>query len=322
MFIYGLDGCIEDTALMTSQEVFSKSSKNVGNLAFNYAVEKMLRKDKREKLPTIPWETDVEIINKLEGVGVIPLANQIGQHLDLAHFSKKFEKIDKKLLGVGLGAQGSINYDIPTIPKGSIDWIEQLVLHGGGEVNITTRGEFTQKVLAHYGFEGKTISLGCPSLFINSNPSLGKKLEVAYNNTEFSKIAIAAGHPAWHGLRKNERSLIEIMRKFNGDYIVQADPNMIAMSRNAWSEVNPEFLEKLRCYICPELNKKEFILFARNKFISFFNITAWMEYLRRYDFIVGSRFHGVMLAIQAGVPGLCIAHDSRIRELCEKSKIP
>ena len=45
MFIYGLDGCIEDTALMTSQEVFSKSSKNVGNLAFNYAVEKMLRKD-------------------------------------------------------------------------------------------------------------------------------------------------------------------------------------------------------------------------------------------------------------------------------------
>jgi hypothetical protein len=29
-----------------------------------------------------------------------------------------------------------------------------------------------------------------------------------------------------------------------------------------------------------------------------------------------------MLAIQAGVPGLCIAHDSRIRELCEKCMIP
>ncbi len=47
-----------------------------------------------------------------------------------------------------------------------------------------------------------------------------------------------------------------------------------------------------------------------------------MEYLRRFDFIVGARIHGVMLAIQAGVPGLCIAHDSRIRELCEKCMIP
>ncbi|MNN13899.1 Polysaccharide pyruvyl transferase [compost metagenome] len=47
-----------------------------------------------------------------------------------------------------------------------------------------------------------------------------------------------------------------------------------------------------------------------------------MEYLRRFDFVVGARIHGVMLAIQAGVPGLCIAHDSRIRELCEKCKIP
>jgi hypothetical protein len=29
-----------------------------------------------------------------------------------------------------------------------------------------------------------------------------------------------------------------------------------------------------------------------------------------------------MLGLQAGIPGLCIAHDSRTREMCEVMKVP
>jgi hypothetical protein len=47
-----------------------------------------------------------------------------------------------------------------------------------------------------------------------------------------------------------------------------------------------------------------------------------MEYLRGFDFVIGARIHGVMLGLQAGVPSLCIAHDSRTRELCETMKVP
>jgi polysaccharide pyruvyl transferase WcaK-like protein len=54
----------------------------------------------------------------------------------------------------------------------------------------------------------------------------------------------------------------------------------------------------------------------------FFNIPSWMEHYRRFDFVVGLRIHGVMLALQAGVPALCIAHDSRTIELCETMKVP
>ena len=38
--------------------------------------------------------------------------------------------------------------------------------------------------------------------------------------------------------------------------------------------------------------------------------------------VIGSRIHGVMLAIQAGIPGICIAHDTRIEELCDIMHIP
>jgi len=47
-----------------------------------------------------------------------------------------------------------------------------------------------------------------------------------------------------------------------------------------------------------------------------------MEHLRRHDFVVGLRIHGAMLAIQAGVPAMCVTHDSRTEELCQTMGIP
>jgi hypothetical protein len=47
-----------------------------------------------------------------------------------------------------------------------------------------------------------------------------------------------------------------------------------------------------------------------------------MEAIRKFDFVVGARFHGIMLAIQAGVPGAVITHDSRTQELCQTLAIP
>ena len=38
--------------------------------------------------------------------------------------------------------------------------------------------------------------------------------------------------------------------------------------------------------------------------------------------MIGTRIHGVMLALQAGVPALCIAHDSRTLELCKVMHVP
>jgi polysaccharide pyruvyl transferase WcaK-like protein len=47
-----------------------------------------------------------------------------------------------------------------------------------------------------------------------------------------------------------------------------------------------------------------------------------MEHLRRFDAVVGPRFHGVMLGIQAGVPGVVVTHDSRTRELAATTFLP
>jgi polysaccharide pyruvyl transferase WcaK-like protein len=55
---------------------------------------------------------------------------------------------------------------------------------------------------------------------------------------------------------------------------------------------------------------------------TFIDAASWMDAMRKFDFVVGPRFHGVMLGIQAGVPGAVIAHDSRTLELCQTMVIP
>lgn len=47
-----------------------------------------------------------------------------------------------------------------------------------------------------------------------------------------------------------------------------------------------------------------------------------MEFLRRFDFVVGTRIHGTVLGLQSGVPALCIATDSRTLELCQTMRVP
>ena len=47
-----------------------------------------------------------------------------------------------------------------------------------------------------------------------------------------------------------------------------------------------------------------------------------MVYYRQFDFVVGTRIHGTVLGLQAGVPSLCVVHDMRMLELCETLKVP
>ena len=44
--------------------------------------------------------------------------------------------------------------------------------------------------------------------------------------------------------------------------------------------------------------------------------------MKRFDMVVGPRFHGIMAAVAAGTPGVLVAHDSRTKELAEACGIP
>ena len=46
-----------------------------------------------------------------------------------------------------------------------------------------------------------------------------------------------------------------------------------------------------------------------------------MHFLRKFDAAIGPRYHGVALAVQAGLPGCVITIDGRTEELCDSTRI-
>lgn len=318
IFTFGLMESVPGSAALGTRDVYNKVGHNTGNLAFHYAINRMIGTVPR----AVPWGATPEQIDAAGDVAIMPCANQLGAHMDMQGLANTFSKIKAKVTAIGLGAQAGSNLGIPELPQGTLYWLQQLVDRAPSKhPNITVRGDFTKSVLEHYGFGGNAVSLGCPTLLINKDANHGEKLEERYKRVP-RKVAIAAGHPNWKHLSALEASLVRIMEDTHGSYIVQATDELVALSRNEFSYVKPEYLENLKSYLKLNLDPLQFHDWVRRYFISFYNIPAWMEYLRRFDFIVGARIHGVMLGIQAGVPGLCIAHDSRIRELCEKCQIP
>jgi len=318
IFIFGLVESIHQSSCLETRDIYSRVGHNSGNLVFHYAINRMIGMTPQ----SVPWSSKPEEVDAGGNLAIMPCANQLGVHADLGGLAQTFRKLRSNVVAIGLGAQASKNLEIPVLPQGTLDWLQQLVEKSPSKhPNITLRGDFTKRVMDHYGFGDHAVTLGCPSLFINKSRDLGARLESLYREKP-RKVAIAGGHPDWKSLGNMEASLVRIMEDTRGSYIVQATDELLAVSRNDFSNISQDFLSSLKSYLRLNLTEGQFLDWIRAYFISFYDVGAWMEYLRRFDFVVGARIHGVMLGIQAGIPGLCIAHDSRTMELCQKSKIP
>lgn len=316
LFTLGLEESVDSIGL-EMEDLYQRVGHNTGNLAFHYAINSLLNL----RPVSIPWSADSELINSTGHLGIIPCANQIGSHADMSELGKTLSNVNSNMVAIGLGAQASINLEVPAVPQGTIGWLNEIVrLAPSKHPNVAVRGDFTLEVLNSYGFEGKAVSLGCPSLFISRDRSIGSKIQERFKNP-FKRACIAGGHPDWEHLKAIEISMVDLMNKTDGSYVVQATQEALALARGEF-EGNETYLSRLARYFDFDLDAEQMTRWVNKYFMAFYNIPSWIEYLKKFDVVVGPRIHGVMLAIQAGVPAVCIAHDSRTRELCEKSCIP
>ena len=316
-FILGLEHTLPNSAWCDTNDLYQRVGHNTGNLAFHHAIRRQLQ----IKHAAVPWESSIEEISAAGDIAIVPCANQIGSHLDYGGLSKKFNKVRQPILAIGLGAQGGLDGIIPEVPAGSLDWLRAIAEHSDSSVkNISVRGPFTLEVLNHYGLADKAVVLGCPTLFINPDPKLGQKIEQRIRDPK--KIAVTAGHQKWGHLARIEASLARLVTTTNGSYIGQSPLEMVMLTRGEAAKLDSQSISDCRDYVLPEMDIPEFINWANRFGNVFFDIPSWMEHYRRFDLVIGARIHGVMLAIQAGVPALCIAHDSRTLELCQVMKVP
>jgi hypothetical protein len=308
---------IADIFQKDTSTLFDETGGNTGNLAFRYG----LASHTKDVLFS-HWGAPVDEVRAAADVLLLPLANQLGPHTDLGNLADRIEAFGLPVVGIGLGAQApSAGVDV-TLTTGTERWLRTMIAHAPSDSpNVGVRGVYTQQQIARLGLGDKVAVTGCPSNFINMHDDVAKRLAEGYAGTP-QQIAVTAGIPYIPRLKQLEQQLAQLVTDTGGAYIVQHGKEMLHLARNEFELMGPEKLELCRDYVLPDADVDAFRTWCRRYAYAFFDVPGWMDFLKRFDFVVGTRFHGAMLAIQVGVPAGVIAHDSRTFEMCTTMGVP
>jgi hypothetical protein len=285
-------------------QIMGMLGQNTGNLAFWHAVERHIA---NEKL-FVSTQTDPDWVNREASVLVLPAANFIGVHMDLTPYVDFLGKINIPILILGLGTQFSLDNDQQIGPSSE----RFLQVIKDKDVTIAARGQITADFLASKGIDKCEVT-GCPSNYIN--PYLKFKYE---HLVERVLLNFQIGH------NQHAAILPCVANWTEGNaysFVWQGFEDPIAYLhdvRNYDGDLMAAYNECLR----PGMPLEPFKQWLSAKSTFFTNAEDWMTYCAKFTLSVGTRFHGNMLAIQAGVPAVFVVHDSRTREMVDLFSLP
>jgi hypothetical protein len=203
-------------------------SLNTGNLLFNYATQLLCDLSPER----IGWGASPSYVNKHCKGLIIPMANHLGEHVDLSVSGPKLENIDVPVVVLGIGVQSKLGNE-PILPEGTKHWIEKVSkMRSTTAINISTRGQSSTDTIRKNTPNVNSTPLGCPSYLINRHLDLGKKILSRILSIDKSNLAIAvsAGNPYKKDLASLERSLINLVQEYHGIYIVQHPQVLLELS--------------------------------------------------------------------------------------------
>ena len=181
---------------------------------------------------------------------------------------------------------------------------------------IGTRGEYSAEVLNKLGIKNVR-PIGCPSLYMNG-PTLHSSLLQKKPFAEINKVAVT-----YSNYQLRSASLISETMSLAATkdyYFIEQTSNIVPKLLYYPAKITAEdFLQASQYY--GGLDHLH-ALYAANKLRYFTNYGNWKAFLSQMDFVFGARMHGLTPALQSGVQAHFIAHDSRIREMCEFYKLP
>lgn len=302
-----------------SEYLFQQSGGNTGNFAFVQAISGHIG----DAFDLLPWHVHPDQVRGRYDALVIACANQIGAHTDLGALADNLDRMGVPIVAIGLGAQAGAMAGDVTISAGTRRWLEVIAAHAATAApNFGMRGDYSWRQMEVLGLGQRAAVMGCPSNLLNCDPALPAVLGANFARSALDRVAVPAGHHLWAQLGPLERQLADIVDTTRGLYVAQSELDMIRLARGEFDRIDPDTLAALHRYIRPGLSAEQFRIWCRRHGTCFKDATSWLEAMRVFDFVVGPRFHGVMLALQAGTPGGVIAHDSRTLELCQTLCVP
>ncbi|EFN52289.1 hypothetical protein CHLNCDRAFT_139033 [Chlorella variabilis] len=173
-----------------------------------------------------------------------------------------------------------------------------------------TRRKFTAALVEGAGL-APALPLGCPSLFINHDPSLGASLKRKWEAVVAArdpKLRLAVTLPKVHKDLPPPTDLLRLL----AERVLGAFPASIVVLQTA-DDMNTLQL----------LHDRHGLYLPPHRIRYFYDVESWVDGLAACcDLVWGFRIHGTMAALMAGVPGVVISRDFRIKELAEAMAVP
>jgi hypothetical protein len=309
-------GTIQKPWLLDAKGLMAHSGNNLGNLAFWYAADLLIDAEKH----CMPWSAKRSSLPADIKALVIPAANFINATVKLHDLARTVREFDLPCILIGIGAQAERENLPPKVDQSVIDFLNEV---SARTPFIGLRGDYTKQMTDGFGISNTRV-LGCPSILINPDPNLGQKIEAKI------KAGLPDGPYVFHAscvkesLRSVEREFINLINSYPGSrYVVQRPVELImAARREPMNKLELEYLEKCVKFFGFFGRGSRFEDFLRQQ--SFFpaSIDGWINFLMQMRAGINTRIHGTLMGIAAGIPSLCVVHDSRTRELAKQLMVP
>lgn len=163
---------------------------------------------------------------------------------------------------------------------------------------IGVRGEYTAEILNRYGIRNIEI-IGCPSLYYADDPNFNIS-----RTTDLICKVIVNFRTFYGQLSKKEKHFLTYCANRRYDFIEQTKYEFVPENAADTDYYN---------YVSKWINSKKKI---------FFDVNEWKNYLKDFQFSMGGRFHGNVVALWNKIPSLFFVIDSRTEELVRYFDLP
>lgn len=296
---------------------------NMGNLIFQASVVKSLMTDDDVEFKSIAFDTpeislaDYEEINSTYDCFVIPLANAFRKSfaVELNRITKFVRNLRIPCYVVGVGAQMDLKGE--TSAKGYEEQVHAFVdaiLEKSSIIGV--RGEATGDYLKKLGYKEDRdyMVIGCPSLFYYGDTLPKAEIKELTPDSRISVSRKDATPEQFHKFMNRQMEIFPnhwFIPQTVQDFAVQYAGVPFSVPNYPETEGSPHYPIKYDNRIYQE-----------DRAPAFLNFRTWIDFLKDKDFAFGSRIHGNIAPVLAGVPAYVFSSDYRVQELAEYHNIP
>lgn len=305
-----------------SKEAFLRELTNISNTG-NYLIGEGALRAMPSNATQVPfWHlhnactngTGLDEINANFDICVFTCANLLRKGLSADAEALVLKNLDMPIVMLGIGIQNRADLE-EGLPEGTQRLLDVLK---GKEHYFLTRGHETAEFLKSRGFSFVRPT-GCPSVYFlpdNMRTALKRlpEVKVGSGRTVFSGYLGATEEAVRdvNMLSKPESESFYVVQDEFLHFDMKVEPNK---DGRVFDSTSGQMIGDLQYKAQDQLQRKL-------KLHTFFDTNQWRAWTSSMDFSIGRRFHGNIIALQSGVPGLMVAVDDRMREMLRFTGLP